>query len=96
MGLRDYIFVRLDNEHYLSENIELHFLVSKTQEKFANLLYLLKNVIPQEDNIIIFASTKYHVDFITETLEKYDIKSVGIYGKMSQMDRKENFYQVMG
>lgn len=43
--------------------------------------------------MIIFASTKYHVDFITETLEKYDIKSVGIYGKMSQMQRKDNFYE---
>lgn len=45
VGLKDYMFVRLDNENYLSENIELHFLISKTQEKFANLLYLLNHVI---------------------------------------------------
>lgn len=49
---------------------------------------MLKNIIPTSENVIIFASTKYHVDFITETLEKYDIKSVGIYGKMSQMQKK--------
>jgi hypothetical protein len=35
-------------------------------------MYKVKNII-----------YRYHVDFITETLEKYDIKAVGIYGKMS-------------
>jgi len=58
VGLKDYIFVRLDNEHYLSENIELHFLISKTKEKFANLVYLLKNVIKSDEQMIIFCSTK--------------------------------------
>jgi hypothetical protein len=27
---------------------------------------------------------RYHVDYIVETLEKFEIKAVGIYGKMSQ------------
>lgn len=32
---------------------------------------------------VIYYYLRYHVDFITETLEKYNIKAVGIYGKMS-------------
>jgi ATP-dependent RNA helicase DDX54/DBP10 len=57
------------------------------------LLYLLKNVIKEEDSTIIFCSTKYHVDFITDTLEFFGIKSVGIYGKMSLMQRRDNFHE---
>ena len=58
VGLKDYIFVRLDNEYTLSEDIQLHFLVSKPAEKFANLLYILKNFVNKEESSIIFTCTK--------------------------------------
>jgi len=34
------------------------------------------------------------VDFLVEALDKYAFRSVGIYGKMSQMQRRDNFYEV--
>ena len=39
--------------------------------------------------MIVFCSTKYHVELVSYFLKKQCIDSVGIYGKMDQLARKE-------
>jgi len=67
----------------------MNFILSRNNEKMASLVYLLKKVIQPEENSIVFASTKYHVDLICAILEKFDVKNVCIYGKMDAFARKD-------
>jgi len=88
-GLKEYVFVKLDSEFTINENITMNFILSRNNEKMASLVYLLKKVIQPEENSIVFASTKYHVDLICAILEKFDVKNVCIYGKMDAFARKD-------
>ena len=86
-GLRDYVFVKLDKESEIPEKIQLHFFLVKTHEKIAALLYILDHLIKHSDSTMIFCSTRYHVDYYAAVLEKVQISSAVIYGKMDQEAR---------
>jgi superfamily II DNA/RNA helicase len=45
--------------------------------------------LDKNDSSIVFAPTKYHVDLISEVLNKFEIENVGIYGKMDMVARQE-------
>ena len=87
-GLKDYAFVKLDSEYTLSENAALFFIFARQSDKLASLIYILKK-IEKDECSIIFAPTKYHVDLISEVLAKFEIRNVGIYGKMDMTARQE-------
>lgn len=87
-GLKDYLFVKLDSEYTLSENMQLNFIISKSSEKIAALIYLLRVTIPEDESSIVFVPTKYHVDYLVEILNKFKISNVGLYGKMDMDARK--------
>lgn len=72
-GLKEYVFCKLDNEYTLNEQMEVNFLVCKSNEKMATLVYLLKNTIPKKETTIVFCPTKYHVDLTLEMLDHYKI-----------------------
>jgi hypothetical protein len=55
--------------------------------KMTNPLFLLQ---PSFINY----NLRYHVDLINEALALFGIKSVGVYGKMSQLDRKLQIQEV--
>lgn len=88
-GLKEYVFVKLDSEFTINENISLNFVLTRNNEKLASLVHLLKSVIPQTENSIVFASTKYHVDLICALLDKFNLNNVCIYGKMDAFARKD-------
>lgn len=93
VGLKDYIYLKLDKEFTLPDNMMVHFLIVGEQHKLSALIFLLLR-IGLDDTSIIFASTKYLVDLIVYTLEKVGIPSVSIYGRMDQLDRKEQLQAV--
>lgn len=107
--LKDYVFCKLDSEYTLSENIKLHFFISRSQEKLASFVFILKNLIKKGEKTIIFASTKYnflnfiiykvysryHVELLVSLLEAFNMRSVGIYGKMDQLARKDQMGEVI-
>ncbi len=67
----------------MSENLAVHFFLTKTDEKLASLIYLVKKITRSADEtVIVFAATRYHVDLYEEVFKKYDINCVGIFGKM--------------
>ncbi|KAL4442578.1 hypothetical protein ABPG74_006980 [Tetrahymena malaccensis] len=88
-GLKEYVFVKLDSEFTINENITLNFILTRNNEKIASLVHLLKSVIPAEENSIVFASTKYHVDLICAILDKFNVSNVSIYGKMDAFARRD-------
>lgn len=67
----------------------MNFLSVKAEEKDAALIYVLENLIENEDQLtMIFAPTKHHVDYLFELLKAAGIESTYIYGSLDQSARK--------
>ncbi|CAD8188351.1 unnamed protein product [Paramecium pentaurelia] len=86
VGLKDYIFCKLDKEFQLPDTMQLHFLLAANDNKLSALIYLIRQL---EDTCLVFASTRFLVDMLSYALNKFHISSVHVYGKMDQLDRKE-------
>lgn len=55
---------RLDVETKLPTELRLRFLAVRPDERLAALLVLLKNVINEKEQTVIFAATKHHVEYL--------------------------------
>ncbi len=87
-NLRDYVYVKLDKENHLSEQMGLDFLIVRPNEKLGALTMLMTTRLVKQQ-AIVFCSTKYHVELVSHYLTKVGVSNVGIYGKMDQLARKE-------
>lgn len=65
-GLQDPVLVRLDVESKLSDQLKMSFLAVRSEVKSAVLLHLLKNVISSDQQTVVFAATKHHVEYLKE------------------------------
>ena len=72
-GLSDPILVSLDVESKIPESLKLAFLQSRADSKHAVLLHLLKNVVPPGQQTIVFAATRYHVEYLQVLLALAEI-----------------------
>lgn len=90
VGLRNPVVIRLDAETQLSENLLVAFFTVRTEEKQAALVTLLQEVVKPEEQTIVFAATRHHVDYLHEVLTKHNITSTTIYGQMDASARKYN------
>ena len=85
------VSIRLDNEQRLSPNLGMDFLKISSLFKEAILLYLLKKQIYSDPNCdyltIIFASTRHHVEYLTELLTTLGFNVVAVFGSMDQEAR---------
>lgn len=57
-------YFRLDVDSKLPEMLKLTYLACRSEDKTAALLHLIKNLIDQKQQTIVFAATKHHVEFI--------------------------------
>lgn len=64
-GLSDPVLLRLDVESKIPDALELKFVFSRPDERYASLLCLLKYVIPVGAQTVIFAGTQHHVELIS-------------------------------
>lgn len=87
-GLKEPHLVRLDADTKISPDLQMHFLVTKQEEKFTALIYLIEKVISQEEQTIVFVSTRHHAEFLHKLLEKLGHDVACVYGTMDQMARK--------
>ena len=62
--------VQVDKDSKLSDNLKLHFFVVRSNEKEAALMYILHEHINADQQSIIFAATRYHVEYLHELLGK--------------------------
>lgn len=56
--------LRLDTEHVLSENLKMAFFKCNSEDKLALLYHLLQHVISDQEQTVIFAATKHHVEYL--------------------------------
>ncbi|XP_033727163.1 ATP-dependent RNA helicase DDX54-like [Pecten maximus] len=89
-GLHDPTLLRLDVESKLSNQLEMSFFHCREDDKPALLLHILKNVIEDGRQSVIFVATKHHVEYLNLLLEKADISSTYIYSSLDQTARKIN------
>ncbi|KAL2467860.1 putative DEAD-box ATP-dependent RNA helicase 29 [Forsythia ovata] len=87
-GLRDPQLVRLDLETKISPDLKLAFFTLRVEEKYAVLLYLIKEHISSDQQTLIFVSTKYHVEFLNVLFREDGIEPSVCYGDMDQDARK--------
>lgn len=81
-GMKDYRMVQVDRDSKLSDQLKLHFFVVRSNEKDAALMYVINEHIQATQQTIIFAATRYHVEYLHELLYKAGLKSVYIFGAM--------------
>jgi ATP-dependent RNA helicase DDX54/DBP10 len=87
-GLQNPTLIRLDVDTKISRDLQMYFLSLKSEEKEASLLYLLRHVIPQEQQSVVFVATKHHVEYINQLLVDNGFSSTFIYGSLDQAARK--------
>ena len=58
-GLTEPTLIRLDVETKIPETLKLGFFYTRMEAKPALLLHLLNHTIPKEEQVVIFAATRY-------------------------------------
>ena len=82
-GIKDYRMIQVDKESTLSDLLKCHFFMVRSGEKPAALLYIMRQMIDEgAEQTIIFAATRYHVEYLHELVSKSGFKSTFIYGAM--------------
>ncbi|GLD92857.1 hypothetical protein PINS_up001436 [Pythium insidiosum] len=89
-GLNEPELIRLDVENKISENLKMTFFTVRSGDKPALFLYMVRELIPADDQTIVFAATRHHVEFLHELLAANHIDSSLVYGDMDQASRKIN------
>jgi ATP-dependent RNA helicase DDX54/DBP10 len=89
-GLSDPVLIRLDVESKIPERLELKFVFSRPDERYASLQVLLKNKIPSTAQTVIFAGTQHHVELISNLLTKSNIPNTFVYSNLDPSARKIN------
>ncbi|XP_034190924.1 ATP-dependent RNA helicase DDX54 isoform X1 [Osmia lignaria lignaria] len=89
-GLTDPVLLRLDVDSKIPEELTLSFIVCRPEEKLAVLLCLLKNIIKDDSQTVIFAATMHHVEYVHMVLDKAGISNTFIYSNLDPSARKIN------
>ena len=89
-GLTEPTLIRLDVETKIPETLKLAFFHTRMEVKQALLLHLLTHVIPQEEQVVVFAATRHHVEYLHTLLDKAGIDNTFIYSQLDPTARKIN------
>ncbi|XP_051907315.1 ATP-dependent RNA helicase DDX54 [Hippocampus zosterae] len=89
-GLTEPVLIRLDVDSKLSDQIKLSFFHLRVDDKPALLLHLLRNVVKPQEQTVVFAATKHHVEYIKELLSSEGLECAYIYSALDQTARKIN------
>ncbi|XP_077594127.1 ATP-dependent RNA helicase DDX54 [Stigmatopora nigra] len=89
-GLTEPVLIRLDVDSKLSDQIKLSFFHLRMDDKPALLLHLLRNVAKPQEQTVVFAATKHHVEYIRELLCSEGMECAYIYSALDQTARKIN------
>jgi len=84
--LVDPLLLRLDLDTKLSPSLSSEFLITTKQAKYGALLHLLRK-LPDDEPTIVFAATKYAVEFLSTVLTRAHLDHTFIYGSMDPTAR---------
>ncbi|KAJ3343196.1 ATP-dependent RNA helicase ddx54, partial [Kappamyces sp. JEL0680] len=87
-GLVNPSLIRLDVDTKISRDLQMYFFSVKNEEKEGALVYLLTRIIPKDQQTVIFASTKHHVEYIHQLMLANGLLSTYIYGTLDPTARK--------
>merc|ERR1719464_5895 len=89
-GLTEPTLLRLDVDTKIPESLQLGFFQCRMEAKPALLLHLLNHTIPKEEQVVVFAATRHHVDYLHVLLDKAGIDNTFIYSALDPAARKIN------
>ncbi len=89
-GLKDPVIIRLDVESKISPQLHMVFLTLRRDQKTAALLLLLREHLAADQQTIVFAATRHHVEYLHQMLTAADIASAPVYGQLDPAARKIN------
>ncbi|XP_063906529.1 ATP-dependent RNA helicase DDX54 [Zophobas morio] len=89
-GLNDPVLLRLDVESKIPEELQLWYVTVRPEERVAALLVLLKDYIDSQQQTIIFAATRHHVEYLHMVLDRVGISNTYIYSNLDPSARKIN------
>jgi len=84
----DPTLIRLDVETKLSANLKTAFFYTRSEDKMAALVHLLRRAVPANQQTLVFAATKHHVELIRETLTLAGFTCAFCYSALDQAARK--------
>ena len=70
--------------------LQLAFFAVPSESKIPFLLYLLRYVIPREQQTIVFVASKHHVEFLQQLLGLMNFAVTYVYGALDQSVSKMN------
>ncbi|XP_023299778.2 ATP-dependent RNA helicase DDX54 [Lucilia cuprina] len=89
-GLSDPVLIRLDVESKLPDALSLKFVYCRPDDRYTTLVCLLKYVIPQDAQTVVFAGTQHHVELISFILTESGISNTSVYSSLDPSARKIN------
>ncbi|XP_069569877.1 ATP-dependent RNA helicase DDX54 [Brachyistius frenatus] len=89
-GLTEPVLIRLDVDSKLSNQIKLSFFHLRMDDKPALLLHLLRHVVKPQEQTVVFAATKHHVEYLKQLLSAEGLEVAYIYSALDQTARKIN------
>nr|KAJ3419096.1 ATP-dependent RNA helicase ddx54 [Polyrhizophydium stewartii] len=95
-GLQNPALVRLDVDAKIPRDLQMYFMSVKSEDKDGALLYLFRHCIPEEQQTVVFVSTKHRVEYVHELLVGAGLSSTYIYGALDQAARKIHLAQFRG
>lgn len=88
--LNDPVLIRLDVESKLPEALCLKYVFCRPDERLATLVVMLKHLIPDKKQVVVFAATQHHVEFLSRVLAQSGISNTYIFSSLDPSARKIN------
>ncbi|OMJ70405.1 hypothetical protein SteCoe_31629 [Stentor coeruleus] len=88
-GLSQPLLIKLDQEYRMPEELKMDFYMVRGEDKDPALVHLIRR-IPDNEQSIIFVSTRHHVEYIEVLCNLLKISCVGLFGAMDEEARKQS------
>ena len=62
-----------------------YLCLCRKEDKLAALIWLLREVVREEEPTIVFTSTRHHVEFLFTVLQAAGVSAACVYGAMDQV-----------
>ena len=89
-GLTDPTLVRLDVDSKIPDTLKLAFFHCRPESKPALFLHVVQNLIPEDQQMLVFAATRHHVDYLHILLDLVGINNTYVYSQLDSTARKIN------
>ncbi|CDR95611.1 DEAD/DEAH box helicase and helicase conserved C-terminal domain containing protein, putative [Babesia bigemina] len=87
-GLRNPVVAQVDKDMQINEQLELRFIYTRTEDKIAVLVKLLR-FSEENERTIVFVATKHHVEFFRALLAATGLTVSAVYGAMDMTARSQ-------